>query len=86
MAGEQVMGDMIFELVRLLDRVHDMEDFLHRLELFFYQKHHTWSPSIQATWKDQIERKRTQIDFEWRRVSQLGHAIACGREHHRLDI
>lgn len=77
---------MMDELVLLIDRVTASENLYQRLEAFYAAKHHEWSPTVASYFKDMLQRKLDQIDYEWHRVHQMGRAVASGRSEQRVDI
>lgn len=73
-------------LVMLLDKIHRNEDLLHHFEEYYLLTENRWSPGAASYFRDWMERKRDQIDYEKHRVSQIGLAIAAGRDIDPLDI
>lgn len=73
-------------LVLLLEKISHNESLLSRFEEFYLDTEKDWSKEAQSSFKDWMEAKRSQIDFEKHRVTQIGLAIASGRHIDPLDI
>lgn len=70
---------LTYEIGVLLAKVTASEEVVHTAELYFEEKHKHWRLEIEGRFLDLLEKKRTQIDYDWHRIRRLGEAIASGR-------
>lgn len=65
------------ELVWLLERIRNTEEFLARAYDHFYSVNSQWSKGVAACFLDFLERKKDQLDYEKYRAEKLGWVIAA---------
>lgn len=73
-------------LMLLLEKISNSESLLNRFEEHFLHPDREWSKPVASYLMDWMERKRDQIDYEKHRVTQIGLAVASGRDIDPLDI
>lgn len=80
------MSSREVELAWLVRKVQRDAEFIKRLRAYYDERHHLWSPGMDASFRDYIERKTDQYLYEFSRIEKLGMLIASGRENVKLDI
>lgn len=74
------------ELVLLLERIHESEDFVERAEAYFKKRSADWPVGLAANFEIFLERKRDQILYEKERAEKMGSYISLDLPPQGIDV